>query len=109
MNQAPLYIMYLEIEAAFELKSRFINLLLTFHGLENDDPHKYLKAFHLTYSLMKPQEVTEKQIKLEAFQFSKVDVAKEWLFYLPQSLITTYDQMVYVFWIDSFLHLEPQC
>ena len=68
VNQYPLCITFLEAQN-FELKSRLIHLLPTFRGLENEDPHKFLKEFHVVCSGMKPHAVTEDQIKLRAFPF----------------------------------------
>ena len=50
----PLCIEYPEVDGAFELKSGLIHLLPTFHGLVGEDPHKYLKEFHVVCSTMKP-------------------------------------------------------
>ncbi|KAG8493404.1 hypothetical protein CXB51_010808 [Gossypium anomalum] len=46
---------------------------------------------------MKPQGVTEDQIKLRAFSFSLADLAKEWLFYLPPGSITTWADLSRLF------------
>ncbi len=46
---------------------------------------------------MKPQGVTEDQIKLRAFPFSLVESAKEWLFYLPPKSITTWADLSRLF------------
>ncbi|XP_052171559.1 uncharacterized protein LOC127787541 [Diospyros lotus] len=83
LNQQSLCIEYPNLDAAFELKSGLIHLLPTFHGLVGEDPHKHLKEFHVVCSSLKPQGVTEEQIKLRAFPFSLADAAKDWLFYLP--------------------------
>lgn len=101
VNQQPLCITYPNMEAPFELKSGLIHLLPTFRGLENEDPHKHLKEFHIVCSTMKPQGVTEEQIKLRAFPFSLADAAKEWLFYLPPGTITSWTGMVNIF-LDKF-------
>ncbi|KAA3481139.1 Copia protein [Gossypium australe] len=58
-------------------------------GLQNENPHKSLKEFHMVCLNMKPQDVIEDQIKLRDFPFSLADFAKEWLFYLPFRSITT--------------------
>ena len=79
----------------FELKSGLI------HGRENEDPHKHLKEFHVVYSSLKPQGVTEEQIKLLAFPFSLPNIAKDWLFYLPPGSVTTWTGMVRLF-LDKF-------
>ncbi|XP_071912420.1 uncharacterized protein [Coffea arabica] len=83
VNQQPLCITYTDTEEAFELKSGLIHLLPTFRGIAGEDPHKHLKEFHVVCSTMRPQGVTEEQIKLCAFPFSLANMAKDWLFYLP--------------------------
>ncbi|PIN20442.1 hypothetical protein CDL12_06873 [Handroanthus impetiginosus] len=83
LTQQPLCIEYPQLDVPFELKSGLIHLLPTFRGLENEDPHKHLKELHVVCSSMKPQGVTDEQIKLRAFPFSLADKAKNWLFYLP--------------------------
>ena len=55
LNQQPLCIAYPNLEVGFELKSGLIHLLPAFHGLENEDPHKHLKEFHVVCSSMRPQ------------------------------------------------------
>ncbi len=91
--QQPLCIDFPDIEVAFELKSGLIHLLPTFRGLASDDPHKHLKEFHVVCSTMKPQGVTEEQIKLRAFPFSLADKAKDWLYYLPSGSIRTWNDL----------------
>ncbi|XP_051127610.1 uncharacterized protein LOC127249062 [Andrographis paniculata] len=46
---------------------------------------------------MKPQGITEEQIKLRAFPFSLKDAAKDWLFNLPAGNVTTWMDMKYKF------------
>ncbi|KAL0312959.1 UNVERIFIED_CONTAM: hypothetical protein Sradi_5695200 [Sesamum radiatum] len=72
LNQQPLCIEYPTLDVDFELKSGLIHLLPTFRGLAGEDPHKHLKEFHVVCSGMKPQGVTEEQVKLRAFPFSLV-------------------------------------
>ncbi|TYI84990.1 hypothetical protein E1A91_D05G406500v1, partial [Gossypium mustelinum] len=100
-EQTPLCINYPIGETPFELKSGLIHLLPTFRGLKNENPHTHLREFHMVCSSMKPQGVTEDEIKLRAFPFSLVDTAKEWLFYLPPGSITTWDDLSRVF-LDRF-------
>jgi len=66
LNQQPLCITSTILDATitFELKSRLIHLLPTFHGLAGKDPHKHLKAFHVVCTSMKPTRVNAEQIKL---------------------------------------------
>ncbi|XP_039029123.1 uncharacterized protein LOC120163199 [Hibiscus syriacus] len=105
LNQQPLCIDYPALEVAFELKSGLIHLLPTFHGLENEDPHKHLKEFHVVCSSIRPHGVIEEQIKLRVFPFSLTDRAKDWLFYLPLGSVTTWDEMVRMF-LDKFSLLQ---
>ncbi|XP_073131691.1 uncharacterized protein [Henckelia pumila] len=58
-----------------------------------EDPHKHLKEFHIVCTAMKPQVITEEQISLRAFPFSLADKAKDWLYYLPFGIITTWNGM----------------
>ncbi|KAH9703688.1 hypothetical protein KPL70_011180 [Citrus sinensis] len=91
LNQQPLCIQYADLEVNFELKSGLIHLLPKFHGFAGEDPHKHLKEFHVVCSSMRPQGVTEEQIKLRAFPFSVDGLAKDWLYYLPPGSITTWN------------------
>nr|XP_023898140.1 uncharacterized protein LOC112010011 [Quercus suber] len=49
LNQQPLCITFPTLDATttFELKSRLIHLLPTFHGLAGENPHKHLKELHV--------------------------------------------------------------
>ncbi|KAL0445352.1 UNVERIFIED_CONTAM: hypothetical protein Slati_2257900 [Sesamum latifolium] len=77
LNQQSLCIEYPDLDVDFELKSGLIHLILTFHGVAGEDPHKHLKEFHVVCSGMRPQGVTEEQVKLRAFPFSLGEKAKE--------------------------------
>ncbi|KAF7802709.1 uncharacterized protein G2W53_041820 [Senna tora] len=97
VNQAPLCIATPTLQAPLELKSGLIHLLPKFRGLMNEDPYQHLKEFHVVCSSMKPERVTEEQIKLRAFPFSLDGTTKEWLFYLPASSITSWEGMMRLF------------
>ncbi|KAL0428189.1 UNVERIFIED_CONTAM: hypothetical protein Slati_2993700 [Sesamum latifolium] len=87
LNQQPLCIEYPTLDVDFELKSGLIHLLPTFRGHAGEDPHKHLKEFHVVCSGMRPQGVTEEQVKLRAFPFSLGEKAKDWLYSLPSGSI----------------------
>ncbi|KAJ9183018.1 hypothetical protein P3X46_006938 [Hevea brasiliensis] len=97
LNQQPLCIQYSTLNVAFELKSRLIHLLPKFHDLSGEDPHKHLKEFHVVCSNMKPQGVSEDQIKLRAFPFSLKGTTKDWLYYLPSRSINSWNEMKQIF------------
>ena len=80
LNHQPLCIDYPNLDASFELRSGLIHLLPTFRGLASEEPHKHLKEFHVACSSMKPQGISEEQIKLRAFSFSLADLTKDWLY-----------------------------
>ncbi|XP_042449005.1 uncharacterized protein LOC122033921 [Zingiber officinale] len=100
-SHQPLCIEYPELEVDFELKSGTIHLLPKFHGHSGEDPNRHLQEFHVVCSTMKPQGISEEDIKLRAFPFSLADAAKDWLFYLPPGTITCWNGMRRVF-LDKF-------
>jgi len=91
VNYQTLCIQYPKVEVPFVLKTGLIHLLPRFHGLAGEDPHKYLKEFHIICAIMTPQGVPEEHVKLKAFPFSLQDIAKDWLYYLPPGSITSWD------------------
>ena len=93
LNQQPLCIEYPNLDVDFELKSGLIHLLPIFRGLAGEDPHKHLKQFHVVCSGMRPQGVTEKQVKLRAFPFSLDDKTKDWLYSLPSGSIVNWNEL----------------
>ncbi|KAK9058199.1 hypothetical protein SSX86_023039 [Deinandra increscens subsp. villosa] len=96
VTQHPLCITYPDMEN-FELKSGLIHLLPTFRGVENEDPHKFFKEFHVVCSGMKPHSITEDQIKLRAFPFALKDSTKEWLYYLPSGMVGNWNDLAKLF------------
>lgn len=46
-----------------------IHMLPKFHEMENENPHCYQKEFYMVYLSIKPQEITNEQIKLVAFLY----------------------------------------
>nr|XP_027083718.1 uncharacterized protein LOC113706020 [Coffea arabica] len=95
LNQQPICITFptLNDNTPFELKSGLIHLLPSFHGLPGEEPYKHLQEFDVVCNSMKPPEITEEQIKMRAFPFFLKDSAKDWLYYLPPSSITTWNQL----------------
>ncbi|KAL0457945.1 UNVERIFIED_CONTAM: hypothetical protein Slati_0421700 [Sesamum latifolium] len=93
LNQQPLCIEYPNLDVDFELKSDLIHLLPTFRGLAGEDPHKHFKEFHVVCSGMKPQGVTEEQLKLRAFPFSLGEKANDWFYSLPLGSIVSWNEL----------------
>ncbi|KAJ9542794.1 hypothetical protein OSB04_029300 [Centaurea solstitialis] len=95
--QTPICIRYPTGNQNFALKAGLVHLLPTYHGLENEDPNKHLKQFHIVCLSMKPAEVSEDLIKLKAFPFSLKDRATDWLYSLPPNSVETWNQMARLF------------
>ncbi|KAL2240224.1 UNVERIFIED_CONTAM: hypothetical protein Sindi_0663600 [Sesamum indicum] len=93
LNQQPVYIEYPNLNVDFELKSSLIHLLPTFRGLAGEDPHKHLKQFHVVCSGIRPEGVTEEQVKLRAFPFTLGDKAKDWFYSLPSGSIVSWNEL----------------
>ncbi|XP_042379915.1 uncharacterized protein LOC121972296 [Zingiber officinale] len=77
----------------FELRSGLIHLLPKYQGLSGEDPNRHLHEFHVVCSTMKPQGISEEDIKLRAFPFSLTGATKDWLYYLPPGFITSWIDM----------------
>ncbi|KAB2629197.1 S ribonuclease [Pyrus ussuriensis x Pyrus communis] len=77
-NAAPLCIQYPAAAQGktdeFELKSSLLHHIPTYHGLSMEDPNKHLKEF-------------------EAFPFSLLEKAKDWLYELAPGTVTSWDSM----------------
>ncbi|XP_024986583.1 uncharacterized protein LOC112521826 [Cynara cardunculus var. scolymus] len=100
--QTPICIKYPIGNQNFVLKTGFVHLLPTYHELENKDPNKHLKQFHIVCLSMKPAEVTEDLIKVKAFPFSLKERATDWLYSLPPDSVTTWNQMARLFLAKFF-------
>ncbi|XP_042401233.1 uncharacterized protein LOC121991287 [Zingiber officinale] len=86
-------ITYPDLAGDFELRSGLIHLLPKFQGLSGEDPNRHLHEFHVVCSTMKPQGISEEDIKLRAFPFSLTGAAKDWLYCLPAGYITSWIDM----------------
>ena len=73
----------------FELKPGVIQLLLTFYGLEKEDPYLHVKEFLDICTTFKFQNFFDELIRLMLFPFSLKDKAKTWLNSLEVSSIST--------------------
>lgn len=95
-TQQSLCITYLETGNC-DLKTWLIHLLHVFYGLEREDPHKFIKEFHVVCSNMRPHGVTEEQLNLKTFPFALKDDIKHWLYILPAGFVTIWAQMKKLF------------
>ncbi|XP_074567178.1 uncharacterized protein LOC141823868 [Curcuma longa] len=86
-------IAYPDLEGDFELRSGLIHLLPKFQGQSGEDPNRHLHEFHIVCSTMKPQGISEEDIKLRAFPFSLTGAAKDWFYYLPAGYVASWIDM----------------
>ena len=61
------------------LKPHVIQLLLSFHGLDSENPYSHVKKFKDMCATFKFQNFSEESIHLRLFPFSLHDRARAWL------------------------------
>ncbi|KAL4583453.1 hypothetical protein LXL04_008026 [Taraxacum kok-saghyz] len=81
VTQSTLGIVYPANRRGIKLKSSFLHQLSKFQGLDNEDPQRHLKSFHM----------------LTVFPFTLEDRAREWLFNIPSGPIHTWEELVKAF------------
>ena len=59
-----------------------VPLLLTFHGMENENPYTHIQEFEEVYTTFKEGVIDMELLKLKAFPLTMKDKAKIWLNYL---------------------------
>jgi len=81
----------------FELKSQFINTLPRFHGLESEDAYFFIREFEEVCLMMIIRQLGQDAIRLRFIPFALKDIAKKWLYNLPASSISSWDNFVKAF------------
>ena len=71
-----------------------IQLLLTFYGLDKEDPYYYVNEFLDICATFKFQNFSKESIKLRLYPFSLKDKAKAWLNSLEVGSITSWDMLI---------------
>ena len=70
LETQPLSATYPILDQPFKMNCVFLNLLAKFHGLLDEEPYCHINEFILICSTMKPEEITQGQIRLRTFPFS---------------------------------------
>ncbi|CAN6454679.1 unnamed protein product [Victoria cruziana] len=68
----------------YEIKAATINMLLSFHGLANEDLYRHLDLFLDVCATVKISNVEDGALRLRLFPFSLKDRVTDWLKSLPQ-------------------------
>ena len=79
----------------FELKPQFINTLPRFHGLEYEDACFFIREFKEVCLTMRIFQLDD--VRLRFIPFALKDMAKKWIYNLPVSPISSWDDFVKVF------------
>ncbi|CAN6455319.1 unnamed protein product [Victoria cruziana] len=78
----------------YEIKASTINMLPSFHGLENEDPYRHLNEFLNICATVRISHIEDDALRLQLFPFSLKEKAKHWFKSLPTSVrIATWDDL----------------
>ena len=80
-----------------DFKTGMIQLLPTFHGLENENPYVHIREFEEVVATFHSQNATDDIVRLKFFPFSLKDRAKSWLYSLRPRSIGSWNEMTQVF------------
>ena len=75
-----------------------INLLPSFHGMENENPYRHIRDFEELCNTFCDQNWTQELVHLKLFSFSIKDKAKDWFLTLAPNSIGTWQELQ-----DAFL------
>ncbi|GKA04700.1 hypothetical protein Tco_0683820, partial [Tanacetum coccineum] len=80
----------------FELKPELLDFISnnSFFGLENDDPHSYIRRFYQITRTLRLNQALDDVVKLILFPFSLKGAAETWLENEPPNSITSWDDLV---------------
>ncbi|CAN6454454.1 unnamed protein product [Victoria cruziana] len=78
----------------YEIKASTINMLPSFHGLENEDLYRHLDEFLDICTTMRISHIEDDALRLQLFPFSLKEKANHWFKSLPTSVrIATRDDL----------------
>ncbi|KAL5819379.1 hypothetical protein ACOSQ4_023221 [Xanthoceras sorbifolium] len=79
-----------------------VQLLPSFHGLENENPYLHVRAFEDAVCAFYNQDEGLDFVKLKFFSFSLKDKAKSWLYSMGARSIGSWDEMCEAFFNEYF-------
>jgi len=80
----------------FELKPQFINTLPGFHDLESEDTYFFIREFEKVCLMMRIPQLGEDAVRLRFIPLTLKDIDKKWMYNLPVSSISSWDDFVKV-------------
>ncbi|XP_057803312.1 uncharacterized protein LOC131018615 [Salvia miltiorrhiza] len=94
LNLRPMGIVLPNITGNWELKHTLIQILPKYSDMPGEDPMRHLQDFEMACGTIRTAfpALTE-YIRLLTFLFSLQEGAREWLYILPESSITTWQQL----------------
>ena len=87
-----------------DFKPGMIQLLPTFHGLENENPYLHVREFEEVVATFHNRADVVDLARLKFFPFSLKDKAKSWLHSLRPRSIATWEEMTTAFFHKHFPH-----
>ena len=100
----PSCIMFPSNTSQLNFKPRMIQLLPTFHGLDNNNPYVYIREFEKVMATFHSQPNVVDSIRLKSFPFSLKNIAKSWLYSLRSRAIGTWPKITQSFFNKYFPH-----
>jgi hypothetical protein len=86
----------------YDLKPHVIQMLLSFYGLEHENPYSHVKKFRSITATTKFQNFSEESVNLRLFPFSLHDRATEWLDSVALGSITSWEELLKQFYNKFF-------
>ena len=87
-----------------DFKPGMIQLLPTFHGLENENPYVHIREFEEVVATFHNRAEVADSVRLKFFPFSLKDKAKSWLYSLRPRSIGSWEEMTTAFFNKYFPH-----
>ncbi|KAM6547440.1 hypothetical protein CsatB_019116 [Cannabis sativa] len=84
------------------VKPGIIQLLPTFHGIENENPYVHIREFEEVVDTFYDRATINDAARLKFFPFSLKDKAKSWLYSLRSRSIGTWEEMTKTFFVKYF-------
>ena len=98
----PSCIMFPANTPQIDFKPGMIQLLPTFHGLENENPYLHIREFEEVVATFTSQTNALDFTRLKFFPFSLKDKAKSWLYSLRPRSIGSWEEMTQAFFNKYF-------